>query len=413
MDLLVDGRVPLGGGLSSSHALECGVALAVNDIFELGLDTRELALLTQRAENDFVGAPTGLMDQLASLSCTTGHALFLDTRSLESEQVPLDPSDDGLALLVVDTRVHHALGDGSYADRRAACARGGAAARRPVAARRPRRGLDRRLAGLPDELRRRARHVVRENERVLAAVDAIRARDWAALGALLDGSHASLRDDYEVSCAELDTAVASAVDAGALGARMTGGGFGGSAVALVPHERVTAVRTAVADAFAEAGWDGPAHVRGVPPSAGAGRPTAVLVSRQPSLAPRLASRAARNSSVVSHGSSGPISSARSLVICPHSTVSTQTCSSVSAKPTTSGRAVELAAVRQAAGPGEDRGDRVGRGLLALLVLPVVPGHRAVRRLGLDVLPSGVISTEVIRPSEPKPCATVSDCTSPS
>jgi galactokinase len=270
MDLLVDGRVPLGGGLSSSHALECGVALAVNDIFGLGLGTKELALLTQRAENDFVGAPTGLMDQLASLGCTTGHALFLDTRSLESEHVPLDPSDDGLALLVVDTRVHHELGDGSYADRRAACAEAarqlGVQSLRDV----PADGLDRRLDGLSDELCRRARHVVGENERVLAAVDAIRARDWSALGALLDGSHASLRDDYEVSCAELDTAVASAVDAGALGARMTGGGFGGSAVALVPHERVTAVRTAVDDAFAAAGWQSPRTFE-VSPSAGAGR----------------------------------------------------------------------------------------------------------------------------------------------
>jgi galactokinase len=270
MDVLVDGRVPLGGGLSSSHALECAVALAVNDIFGLGLDTRELALLTQRAENDFVGAPTGLMDQLASLSCTTGHALFLDTRSLVGEHVPLDPSDDGLALLVVDTRVHHELGDGSYADRRDACAE--AARQLDVRSLRdvPAEGLDRRLDGLSDELCRRARHVVGENERVLAAVDAIRARDWSALGALLDGSHASLRDDYEVSCAELDTAVASAVDAGALGARMTGGGFGGSAVALVPHERVTAVRTAVDDAFAAAGWQSPRTFE-VSPSAGAGR----------------------------------------------------------------------------------------------------------------------------------------------
>ena len=270
MDLLVDGRVPLGGGLSSSHALECAVALAVNDLFDLGLGTHELAELTQRAENDFVGAPTGLMDQLASLGGTTGHALFLDTRSLASEHVPLDPSDDGLALLMVDTRVHHALGDGRYADRRAACAE--AARRLGVQSLRdvPAAELDGRLAGLPDQLCRRARHVVRENERVLAAVTAIRARDWATLGALLDRSHSSLRDDYEVSCAELDTAVASAVGAGALGARMTGGGFGGSAVALVPRERATAVRTAVAGAFADAGWGTPRTFE-VAPSAGAGR----------------------------------------------------------------------------------------------------------------------------------------------
>jgi galactokinase len=270
MDLLVDGRVPLGGGLSSSHALECAVALAVNDLYELGLDTRGLALVTQRAENDFVGAPTGLMDQLASLGCTAGHALFLDTRSLESEQVPLAPSDDGLTLLVVDTRVHHELADGSYADRRAACGRAaeqlGVGSLRDVSA----DGLDDRLADLPDELCRRARHVVRENERVQAAVTAVRERNWPALGELLGASHASLRDDYEVSCAELDAAVESAVTAGALGARMTGGGFGGSAVALVPDDRVTAVRTAVAGAFAARGWAAP-RTFPVVPSAGARR----------------------------------------------------------------------------------------------------------------------------------------------
>jgi galactokinase len=270
MDVLVDGRVPLGGGLSSSHALECGVALAVNDIFELGLDTQELALLTQRAENDFVGAPTGLMDQLASLGCTAGHALFLDTRTLRSEQIPLDPAADNLTLLVVDTRVHHELGDGSYGDRRSGCEEAarqlGVESLRDV----PADGLDDRLSGLPDDLRRRARHVVGENDRVLAAVSAIKARDWPALGKLLDASHASLRDDYEVSCAELDSAVDAAVAAGALGARMTGGGFGGSAIALVPDARVAAVRSAVADAFETRGWQSP-RTFSVTPSAGAGR----------------------------------------------------------------------------------------------------------------------------------------------
>ena len=269
-DLLVDGRVPLGGGLSSSHALEVAVAIAVNDLFDLGLDTDSLADLTRLAENEFVGAPTGLMDQLALLRCQAGHALFLDTRSLHSEQVPLDPGADGYALLVTDTKVHHSLGDGAYADRRSACERAaaqlGVGSLRDLAA----DGLDERLAELDDELCRRARHVVTENARVPAAVDALRSHDWAALGALMDASHASLRDDYEVSCQELDVAVEAARGAGAIGARMTGGGFGGSAIAIVPAGRVPSVRSEVANAFSAAGWPAP-DVFEVTPSDGARR----------------------------------------------------------------------------------------------------------------------------------------------
>ncbi|HEU4910745.1 MAG TPA: galactokinase [Actinomycetes bacterium] len=270
MDLLVDGRVPLGSGLSSSHALECAMAMAVSDLLGLDLGTAELALLSQRAENDFVGAPTGLMDQLASLQCTADHALFLDTRSLQAEQVPLDPSAAGLRLVVVDTRVHHSHGDGSYGNRRAACERAakelGVASLRDV----PADGLAARLGGLDDELRRRARHVVTENARVLEAVAALRARDWEQLGALMVASHRSLRDDYEVSCDELDTAVEVALDSGAPGARMTGGGFGGSAVALVPADVTATVGTVVAEAFADRGWAEPT-VFEVTPSAGARR----------------------------------------------------------------------------------------------------------------------------------------------
>jgi len=270
LDVLVDGRVPLGSGLSSSHALECAVALALNDVFELGLDTHALAQLSRRAENDFVGAPTGMMDQLASLQCTAGNALFLDTRSLAAEQVPLDVAADFLALLVVDTRVHHSHGDGSYGNRRAACARAakelGVASLRDVSA----YGLDERLAGLDDELRRRARHVVTENARVVDSVAALRAGDWPRLGKLMVSSHASLRDDYEVSCPELDVAVEASLAAGAVGARMTGGGFGGSAVVLTPLGRVVAVRTSVTDAFAAKDWQQPSIFE-VSPSAGAHR----------------------------------------------------------------------------------------------------------------------------------------------
>ena len=270
MDVLVDGRVPLGSGLSSSHALECAVALALNDVFELGLSTSELAQLSRRAENDFVGAPTGLMDQLASLQCTAGHALFLDTRSLAADQVPLDVAADSLALLVVDTKVHHSNGDGSYGNRRAACARAagalGVESLRDV----PADDLDDRLAGLDDELRRRARHVVTENARVVESAAALRSREWQRLGELMVASHSSLRDDYEVSCPELDVAVEASLAAGAVGARMTGGGFGGSAVVLTPRGRAAAVRAAVTQAFAAEGWQEPSIFE-VTPSAGAHR----------------------------------------------------------------------------------------------------------------------------------------------
>ena len=270
LDLLVDGRVPLGAGLSSSAALECAVALAVDGLLDLQLGVARLAALAQTAENDFVGAPTGVMDQLASLHGQEGHALLLDTRSLAVEQIPLDPAGDGLTLVVVDTRVHHSLGDGSYGDRRSACER--AAEALDVAALRdvPVEGLDDRLAPLDDELRRRARHVVTEDARVLATADALRSGAWPELGRLMTASHASLRDDYEVSCAELDAAVECALTAGALGARMTGGGFGGSAISLVPSGRVGALKQDVTGHFADRGWERPT-VFPVAPSPGARR----------------------------------------------------------------------------------------------------------------------------------------------
>jgi galactokinase len=166
--------------------------------------------------------------------------------------------------------VHHSHGNGSYGDRRAACEQAagalGVASLRDV----PREGVDDRLSGLDDDLRRRARHVVTENARVVAAVEALRAGDWAGLGELMTASHASLRDDYEVSCDELDLAVGALSAAGALGARMTGGGFGGSAVALAPVEVVPAARDAVAKGFADRGWADPA-VFEVTPSDGARR----------------------------------------------------------------------------------------------------------------------------------------------
>jgi galactokinase len=273
LDVLVDGRVPLGGGLSSSHALQCAVAAAVTDLLGDAASQDDLARLALVTENDFVGAPTGMMDQLASLRCTPGHAIFLDNRSLEVEQVPLDVASAGLRLLIADTRVHHDHAGSGYGDRRASCER--AAALLGVKALRdvPFHDLDVALARLPDEeLRRRVRHVVTENARVVDAVVALRAGDWAALGALMDASHASLRDDYEVSCDQLDVAVAESRGAGALGARMTGGGFGGSAIALVPVNAVDTVTAAVAGAFAHRGWSAPVVLE-VSPSEGLRRDT--------------------------------------------------------------------------------------------------------------------------------------------
>jgi galactokinase len=244
----------------------------VDGLVDLGLGADRLAALAQHAENDFVSAPTGVMDQIASLHGREGHALLVDTRSLSVEPIPLDAASDGLTLVAVDTRVNHALGDGSYADRRSACERAasalGVTALRDV----PVEGLADRLATLDDELRRRARHVVTEDARVLAAVGALRSGDWVELGRLMTASHVSLRDDYEVSCAELDVAVECALSARAVGARMTGGGFGGSAIALVPAGQVGALTRAVTDRFAAHGWDRPT-VFPVVPSPGARRET--------------------------------------------------------------------------------------------------------------------------------------------
>ena len=268
MDLLVDGRVPLGSGLSSSHALECAVAAATTDLHGVEVTRDDLARLSLVAENDFVGAPTGMMDQLASLRCTAGHAIFLDNRTLDVEQVPLDVGRAGLALVVLDSRVHHDHAEGGYGERRASCERAAALLGVPALRDVDPATLDDSLARLPDdELRRRVRHVVTEDVRVVDAAAALRAGDWPLLGSLMDASHVSLRDDYEVSCEELDVAVEVAREAGALGARMTGGGFGGSAIALVPADAVDAVGHAVRAAFAGHAWTEPVALT-VTPSEG-------------------------------------------------------------------------------------------------------------------------------------------------
>ncbi len=261
VELLIDSNVPIGAGLSSSAALECSVVLALHDLYELPLSRQDLALVAQRAENEYVGVPTGIMDQTASLRCRSGHALFLDTRTFEVRQIPLDLKPVGLTLLVVNTGVRHALGNSAYAARVRDCRRAaeelGVIALRDVAP----ENMDSALAQIADDVvRRRARHVISEQSRVLEVVRLLECGRPAEVGLVLSAGHRSLRDDYEVSCAELDTVVDVAVTSGALGARMTGGGFGGSAVVLVDLDKVEAVKRAVARAFAARGYTTPQTV---------------------------------------------------------------------------------------------------------------------------------------------------------
>jgi galactokinase len=277
-DAAIDGLVPLGSGLSSSAALECAVAIALDDVASLGLGGSDegrarLAELCVRAENDIAGAPTGGMDQTASLRAAGGSALLIDARDFTVRHVPFDLGAAGLELLVVDTRAHHALADGQYGSRREQCERAAALLGvrwlRDIPAADLGAALDR-LRDLvddpeeADEMARRVRHVVTEIERVREAVALLERGDVAGIGPLLDASHASLRDDYEVSSVELDVACESALGAGALGARMTGGGFGGSAIALVGHSDTPTVAEAVAAAFAAKGLTAPAFLRATP-----------------------------------------------------------------------------------------------------------------------------------------------------
>ncbi|MFJ3825339.1 galactokinase [Streptomyces nodosus] len=271
-DVHLASTVPTGAGLSSSAALEVVVALALNDLFGLGLEPRRLARLCQRAENVYVGAPTGIMDQTASACCEDGHALFLDTRDLSRRQIPFDPAAAGLRLLVVDTRVKHAHSDGEYGRRRAGCEKGaallGVDALRDV----PLAELDAALARLGDdeELRRLVRHVVTEDARVERVAALLEAGDIRAIGPVLTRGHASLRDDFRISCPELDLIVDTARSAGAPGARMTGGGFGGSAIVLAEETEVAALTEAIENAFTTANFTPPRIFEAVP-SAGARR----------------------------------------------------------------------------------------------------------------------------------------------
>ncbi|RPE43268.1 galactokinase [Streptomyces sp. Ag109_O5-1] len=271
-DVHLASTVPTGAGLSSSAALEVVIALALNDLYELGLQRWQLARLCQRAENVYVGAPTGIMDQTASACCEAGHALFLDTRDLSQKQIPFDLAAEGMRLLVVDTQVKHAHSGGEYGKRRAGCEKGaallGVDALRDI----PYDELDSALDRLGDEeeVRRLVRHVVTEDQRVEQVVALLEAGDTRAIGPVLTAGHASLRDDFRISCPELDLVVDTALASGALGARMTGGGFGGSAIVLAEAADVDTITKAVEEAFAAGGFKAPRTFEAVP-SAGARR----------------------------------------------------------------------------------------------------------------------------------------------
>jgi galactokinase len=256
VDLVVESRLPSGAGLSSSAALTCGIASAIDELFGFAIGRTDLALLAQRAEGGFVGAPVGIMDQLAVLHGEAGHAVLMDTAASPptTRTIPVTWEEDGLTLLVINTRAHHALADGEYAARREECERAAAELGLEWLAE---AGLDATVRLTDETLKARTRHVLTETARVRGAVNAISRRAWTQLGTILTASHASLRDDFQVSCPELDIAVEAALEGGALGARMTGGGFGGSAIALVPLDLVRAARERVEARYAAQKWATP------------------------------------------------------------------------------------------------------------------------------------------------------------
>jgi len=266
MDAAFASEVPVGSGLSSSAAIEGAIGAAASDLFGLGLldgdeNRARLAGICQRAENEIAGAPTGGMDQAASLRSSEGHALYLDCSDGSVNHVPFRLKEHGLALLVIDTRAPHSHSTGEYGARRAdceqACAQLGIDTLRELSS----DDLPLALTRLSnDRLRRRVCHVVTETQRVRLAAQAMEANDFTELGHLFVDSHASMRDDYEISCPELDLTVVTALESGALGARMTGGGFGGSAIALVFEQILEATQQAIHRAYANYGYPPPGFI---------------------------------------------------------------------------------------------------------------------------------------------------------
>ena len=264
VDIMIDGHVPLGAGLSSSAALECSVATAINHLFDMGFSLEELARLTQRAENQYVGVPCGIMDQSVSLMATQGFALLLDCRDLSTRNIPFDVAAHGLELLIIDTQAHHALTDGGYAERRASCE----SVATKLAVKSMRELSMAQLNAAQDQITKteyiRARHAVGEMMRVQECVEALSIGDFVQVGELINQSHVSLRDDYTVSCPELDTAVEASLAAGALGSRMVGGGFGGSAIALIEASKTAQTIRAVESAFVAKKFKAPRFFTSLP-----------------------------------------------------------------------------------------------------------------------------------------------------
>ena len=251
LDIAFMSTVPLGGGLSSSAALEVCTATLMEAATGKAIDPIEKALLAQKAEHDFAGVPCGIMDQFISALGREGHLLLLDCRTRKTELVPM--SDPSVALLVINTNVKHELSGGEYAERRAQCEEAaknlGVNSLRDVTPEQLEKGKGK----LSEVVYRRARHVIGEIERTVHAAEGIRASSWPSVGNLMYASHASLRDDYEVSCKELDDVVEIAEDigykGGIYGCRMTGGGFGGCCVALVKADCVDAITKKIADDY--------------------------------------------------------------------------------------------------------------------------------------------------------------------
>ena len=274
VDILVDGHVPSGAGLSSSAALECSVAVGLNNLFDLKKSLEEIARAAQKAENDYVGMPCGIMDQSVSLMGREGSALLLDCRDLSTESVPFDVASAGLELLIIDTQAHHALVDGGYAERRASCESVAAKFSIPSMRNLTMEVLESRMSEITDTEFIRARHAVTEIQRVKDAVIALRASDFSTLGRLINESHVSLRDDYTVSCPELDAAVDASLAVGALGSRMVGGGFGGSAIALIKADQIESVKDSIRSAYSARGFKAPRFFTSLPSAGASARRTA-------------------------------------------------------------------------------------------------------------------------------------------
>lgn len=260
--------VPVGAGLSSSAAIECSIGFSLNELWGAGFSRQQIALLGQKAENEVVGAPTGIMDQTASMLAEADAAVLIDCKTLDTELVPLGLAKKGLVVAVMDTRVSHRHSDGGYRSRREACEKGASAMNVPSLRELSESDLIRAEQVLDDVTFRRCRHVITENTRVIAAVQALKSEDMDTLGELLLASHASMRDDFEISIPELDTAVEVAMSVGAIGSRMTGGGFGGAAIAIIERSKLEELAMACKKEFAAKGYSEP-NIFAVKPSEGA------------------------------------------------------------------------------------------------------------------------------------------------